>query len=390
MKWKYPYTVLSLCVMAFFVTFFARVVFSPVVPLITDDFQISNAQIGVGFMGLWVAYGVAQFPSGLLADKFGDKTIILVSLGGTSVVSSIIAGAPVYWVVVIGMVILGAVAGLHYSVATVMLTKSFEDTGSALGIHSLGPPLAGLLAPAVGAWVGVRFGWRFAIALTVVIGVPAFVLFFWRIDASSPRSPDKPIRKELSLRPLISVFTAPAMLFTTILGIISYFVIIGVLSFLPAFLVEFRGQSPELAGIVFSAYFLFRAVLQVGVGRMSDRVGRDAALGLCMLGSALGIGLYIYGTGVAAVVLATILAGLGASFFPALDPRFLDHMSGEDIGTEFGLVRTVYVMVGSLGSVMVGVFADLFNWEISFLVLGVLSLVMVGLLVINWAMKLGY
>lgn len=81
--------------------------------------------------------------------------------------SAIITGAPAFLVFVIFEVLLGAFAGLHYSVATVLLSRTFDEMGSAVSVHSLGAPLAGLVAPVAGTWVGVRYGWQFAITLTV-------------------------------------------------------------------------------------------------------------------------------------------------------------------------------------------------------------------------------
>ena len=52
-----------------------------------------------------------------------------------------------------GAVALGAMAGLHYSAATSLLTRTFRQTGAAIGIHSAGGPLAGILTPvAAGSW----------------------------------------------------------------------------------------------------------------------------------------------------------------------------------------------------------------------------------------------
>jgi len=59
----------------------ARLVISPVVPAISNAFGVSNAAIGLALTGMWLAYAAAQFPSGLLADRYGERSIILVSVG---------------------------------------------------------------------------------------------------------------------------------------------------------------------------------------------------------------------------------------------------------------------------------------------------------------------
>jgi MFS family permease len=154
--------------------------------------------------------------------------------------------------------------------------------------------------------------------------------------------------------------------------------------------VEHREFTPTLAGVVFSVYFVVRGVVQIGIGSLSDRYGRDFALATCLSASALGLTLLVVGPDVRAAAIGILLIGLGGSYFPALDPRFLDQLSEAEQGTGFGLVRTIYVVLGATGSVSVGLFADVVSWPGAFLLLAGLSFVGVSALSVNWALDLGY
>lgn len=68
----------------------------------------------------------------------------------------------------------------------------------------------------------------------------------------------------------------------------------------------------------------------------------------------------------------------------------MNNMTEQERNVGFGLVRTTYLMVASLGSVAVGFFADVFGWAVSFGVLMVLLAVIVVALAVNWAFDLGY
>ena len=376
--------------LAFFVTYFARLAISPVVPFITAEFAVSNAAIGLALSGMWLAYGVSQFPSGILADRYGERPVILVAVGGTTAASLLLALAPVFPAFVFVAVLLGLVAGLHYAVATTLLSRTFDDLGTAVGIHSLGGPLAGLVAPVAAAWVGVRYGWRPGVALAALVGVPVFVAFAGRVRATEPRRPDEPMRERLRLGPLVELVGRPEVFVPLVVATLGTYVAQGLLSFLPTFLVDFRGYSPAAAGGVFSAFFLVRAGAQVGLGRLSDRIGRDAGIGAAFLAGALGLGGLVAvpalaGTGASSTVglaVAVVLAGLGSSFFSAIDPRFMDALGDAERGAAFGLIRTVYTVIGSAGSAGVGLVADLFGWGVSFAVIaglsGVAFLVVVG------------
>lgn len=390
MRWQYRTTVLALCLLAFFVTYFARMAISPVIPFIVAEFDVSNTAIGFALTGMWLAYGLSQFPSGVLSDRYGEKPVILVAVGGTSIASLLLAFAPAFPVFAALAVVLGLVAGLHYAVATTLLSRTYDELGRAVGIHSIGGPLAGLVAPVASAWVGVRYGWRPALALALAVGLPVFALFAWRIRPTEPRRPGQPMRERFDLAVLFELVGRPAVAFTLGIAMLGTFVVQGLLTFLPTFFVDHLGYSATLAGTAFSAFFVVRTVGQFVLGEFSDRYGRDLAIGGSMFAGALGLFGLVIGRTDATIGVAVLLAGFGSSFFSAIDPRFLDQFGDAERGAGFGLVRTVYTVVGSAGSVGVGLLADLFGWATAFLVLAGLFAITFGALAANWAFDLGY
>ena len=124
MVWSAERTVLAACTVAFFATMVARLVISPVVPLIADDFGVSNTAVGFSLTAMWFAYASSQFPSGLLGDRVGERRVILVAIGGTALASGLLALAPIFPAFVLFTFALGGVAGLHYSVATTLLSRT--------------------------------------------------------------------------------------------------------------------------------------------------------------------------------------------------------------------------------------------------------------------------
>ena len=390
MQWRYRETVLLLCTLAFFATMVARLAISPVVPQIRADFAVSNTVIGVALTGLWMSYFLAQFPSGVLADRYGERPIILVAVGGTAVTSLAIALSPIFAVFVLATLALGAVAGLHYSVGTTLLTRTYDDVGTAIGVHTAGGPAAGLATPVLAAWIGSRWGWQPAVALGVVAAVPVFVLFARYVEPEPPRRPDQPMRERFELGALVELLSRPPIAFTVVLSVLAAFVWQATASFLPTFLVEHRGQSATTAGAVFSAYFAVQGVTSAGVGAASDRYGRDETTAGCMTMAAVGVGLLIAVPGWPAVAIAVVLLGTGLGWAAALLPRFFDEFSPEEEGAGFGLVRTVYGLLGAVGSVATGLLADLFGWGVAFGVLGTLLATIVVVLALNRLLSLGY
>jgi MFS family permease len=370
--WSYNGAVLGACTLAFFATMAARLAISPVVPAIGDAFAVSNSAIGLALTGMWLAYALAQFPSGLLADRYGERRIILVAVGGTAIASGLLAASPTYAVFLVGTVVLGGVAGLHFSVATSLLTRTLPNTGSAIGIHTAGAPVAGVLVPLAAGAVGVWLGWRWAVALGLVVALPTALLFAAVVRPIEPVRPGESVWSRLRVRPLFELLARPPIALTMGLCVAGAFVWQATASFLPAFLIEYHGYSGAVASALFSAYFVVQGLAQPGLGSLSDRIGRDPAAALAVAIGVVGYVGLVVGPGLWVVSGAVVLAGLAMSWGAALLPKFMDHLGDDERSVGFGLIRSAYMVLGAAGSVVTGAAADLLGWGPAFLGLAVL------------------
>ncbi len=354
-----------------------RLVISPVVPSIGDAFAIPNGALGLALTGMWMGYAAAQFPSGLLADRYGERRIILVAVGGTAIASALLALSPTYPVFLLGTAGLGIVAGLHYSVATSLLTRTTDKIGTAIGIHTAGAPVAGVLVPMAAGAIGAWWGWRWALALGAVFALPVTALVLYTVPKQTPVRPHQSVWSRLRVRPLLNLLRRPPIARTVGLSAVGMFVWQATASFLPAFFVVHHGFSEATAGALFSGYFLVQGITQPGLGALSDRIGRDATASFAIGMGIIGYGLLVWGTGLATAVVSVSLAGLSMGWGAALMPKFMDHLDDHERNSGFGLVRTVYMMLGAGGSVVTGFMADLLGWGVAFLGL---ALLLVGML----------
>jgi MFS family permease len=371
---QYRNVVLVLCTLAFTATMVARLAISPVVPDITAEFAVSTGAVGLALSGMWAAYALSQFPSGVLADRFGERRIILTAIGITATACILLALSPTYGVFAVTVVALGAGAGLHYSVATSLLARHFERVGRAIGIHVTGGPAAGLVAPFAAAVAAARYGWRAAMLLGALVAIPVFVLLWARIRETPPARPDLPMRSRFEISPVRELLARPQIRYTTLVAVGGAFCWQATASFLPTFLIAHHGQTAATASVLFSAYFVVHGVSQPFLGSLSDRFGRDltatVAFGIGVVGYAalvLGSGFVVFG--------AIPLVGVAMSWGAPIQSRFIDHLSDAERAAGFGLVRTVYMILGSLGSVVVGSLADIAGWAVAF---GLLVALLVG------------
>jgi MFS family permease len=371
---QYRYVVLALCTLAFTATMVARLAISPLVTDITADFGVSKGAVGLALSGMWATYALSQFPSGVLADRVGERRIVLAAVGVTASASLLLSLSPNFAVFALTVVVLGAGAGLHYSVATTLIARHFQQVGRAIGVHVAGGPIAGLVAPVAAAAVGTRYGWRAAMLLGAAVAVPTFLLFRWRVDPTPPARPDLQMRRRFELEPLRELLGRPEIRYTTLMAVGGAFCWQATASFLPTFLVDHHDHSTALASVLFSAYFVVHGATQPLLGGLSDRLGRDAAAAVAFGCGVVGYGVLVVGGGVA-VYAAVPLVGVAMSWGAPVQSRFIDHLGEGERATGFGLVRTVYMLLGATGSVVVGVLADVAGWTAAFgLLVAVLSI----------------
>ncbi|MDX1746497.1 MAG: MFS transporter, partial [Halobacteriales archaeon] len=380
-NWRYRHTVLALAIFANFSQFGSRLVISPVVPQVIATFNASKSTIGLALTGMWAIYALIQFPSGVLGDRIGERTVILASLGLMALGSLLLAGSPTFLLFALFALLLGAGTGLYFSVASSLLTKLYRNTGQVLSLHTAGGSLAGLVVPVVAAFLAVRFGWRSAVLLGAAVALPMFGLSFVLLRRTAPARPDTPMRDRFQPRRVAALLSRPDVAFTTGISFITTFSFQSYASFFPTFLIEFHGLSTQSAGVAFGAVFLLSTVVQPFVGRLSDRISRDTILTACFLTTVTGLGTVLSAGSILVVAAGVGILGIGMSWFGVLQARLMDLFEDAERGGGFGLVRTVFIFLGAFGSVVTGTLADVSGWPVAYgtviLILAIASVALV-------------
>jgi len=375
--------ILGITTGAFFVTMVARLTLSPLVPDIIETFGVSKSATGIALTGMWAAYALFQFPGGTLADRIGERGTILFAIGATGAASVILAFAPSFLWLAIFAVVLGTGAGFYYTAGSAYLTRQFENTGRALGIHEIGASAAGLIAPVAVAFLAVRFGWRAGPILPAVLAFIVVGLIVLRLPSTPPATPDRKLREQLDIGRLWALLSRPEIRFTAILAVPGYFTWQSFASFFPTFLVEYTGLSTPTASVIFGGVFAVTLAGTPTLGSLSDSIGRDLSLMIAFAVGSVGFVIFLLGDGWPMILLGTVLVGGGLSFPGVLNSRFMDHLSSTERGTGFGLVRTIVLMISSLGSGVTGTLADGWGWPAAYGFTALLFAGLVGVLLVR-------
>lgn len=379
-RWRHRHTVLSLAVLSYFGIRFVEFVLSIVFKDIKAALGISTFVVGLAVTASTVTYAMVQLPSGALGDRFGHRSVVLASLALTGVASGLIAASQSGAVVVLGMGLVGLVSGAYYSPATALLGDLFDETGRAIGIHRIGAQAVGFTGPVVGS-LGAAYGWRALLVGSGLLTVPIVAGVGVGVSPQSGPVGGPSLRDRVDLGTVRELLSRPPIAVATVVATFAQFVETATFSFLPLLLREYHGLGIDVAGTLFTAYFVAVAVSQPVTGWLSDRTDRDAVTvgTLCigvggMLLLAVGSSLPLVGGGVVAL-------GLGMGWGPPVQARFIDHLDQGERGTGFGAVRSVYIGVAALNGLVVGGVETVWGWDGALAVLGVSLFVPVVVLV---------
>lgn len=373
-----------------FALFGTRILIGALVPFILLDFQTTKSSIGLALTGMWAIYALFQFPSGILADQYGERQLLLVSLSGSVAGVFLVALSPSLVAFAVLLLVLGAGTGLFYPPASVLVTRLYDEHGGPMGTLAAFGTFAGLVYPAAGGLAAEYIGWRWVLALTaiftgtVIIGTAKVVP---RVPAVNDESS---LRDSIDLGAYRELLARPSVIFTVALAFVFLFTFQGLSSFYPTFLVEYHGIDRGIAGSMLGGVLGISSVAQPISGRLSDTFSRDSLLVVSILLLITSLTLLLSIQSVPGAILGSIVLGAGLSFPGPLQARFMDLFGESERGYGFGLVRSIYMFFGASGSVAVGTPADTTGWLSAYAIIAALLAVCLVLIGMNRVFSLGF
>jgi len=165
-------------------------IFVPEVPQLIKIFHTNPALVQLTLSLFMLAVGAGQLIIGPVSDHFGRKKIILFSTVLYVLASLLAAGAPSISILIVARIFegIGACGMMVCAFAVVRDQVSGEEGGRIYSYLNGAIAVSPLLAPSLGAYLDVWFGWRAPFFALAVIGSLVFVMmavFFRETLASS-------------------------------------------------------------------------------------------------------------------------------------------------------------------------------------------------------------
>jgi MFS family permease len=327
--------------------------FAMVLPLFARRFESFGA--GVRALGTSdMAYALTSIFAapliGMLADRFGRRPVILVSLAGNVLAFGGYLFADSTWLLITLRGLAGVfTAGLLPAILSIVGDIAPENRrGQWIGIV-MGGAAAGYIGPLIGGLLYDRYDYGVPFACSIALAAGALLLAVFLIpETHTPAAhPGRsPLAWTHGLRGLPARGTFFLLMLITF-GVMFAWAFIG-----PQFMFyaydDLNWTSSQL-GFAMSAYSVVFMAGEFALGRLSDRLGRKPVLvvGLALF-SAQFAGLVVFRE-MTWIVISFILAGMGNALYdPALSALILDMTPPEQTAGVMGLKG----MAGSFGSLL--------------------------------------
>jgi len=367
---KYRYLVLGLLYLGWCVSYIDRAAISFAATYIAGEFHLGAADLGILLSSFFLGYALLQLPGGWLADRFGSRPVIVVSILLWSLFTGVTGVA---WSIT-SLVIIRFVFGLGEGAFPAASVKAVAETFG----HEQRPKMSSLLmssnyvgsmlAPIIIAPLIIAFGWRNVFHYIGIVGL-LFALLYWflvkplklgKADAGVDAE-QKAINKEAFRRLLKMPLMWQIVAVWFGLSIVNK----GLDSWMPTYLMTQRGLNLKAVGMLLPLPFVLAGISTAIGGWVMIRFfdGRERYL---LIGSSVLTAIFVYcmytASSVAGVITFQCIAYFFKSFVLATCIALPTKMLPANlIGTSIGMVNLGGQSAGFISPLVIGFLVSAFN-----------------------------
>ena len=346
-------------------------VIPPLLPALRDHFHLSYTEMGSLYTLFRISGDILQAPVAYLVH-FAPASVIMT--GGflwTSVGMFLASLASGYGMLALSFAASGIGRATYHPLAATVLSRVFgrEALGRAIALHMTGSAIGHVIAPFLVGFLLIYAGWRSPIMVWSGLGILSGLILY--VFLRNQRESLTHGAKVLSL-PFFSRPIGIYLLAVSVWGIAQT----ALMTFLPLFLVDFRGFSKEMAAAIYGVMSLAGAICRPFLGALMDRMGRRKPV---IIGGFIFAGLSILGLAtmksLMMMYLCIILLGVFGSGHSGLSDIFMIEMipSGRREET-IGFILTARMSIASLAPILVGLIAEQIPLPYIFMILAVVPI----------------
>lgn len=232
----------------------------PAFPVIAKDLNTTTEQVAVSLSSFFIGISLGQLLYGPLLDKFGRKKplaiglslYILASLGCVFVTSLN------QLIVLRGIQAIGSCAAAVASVAMVRDLFPVKDSAKVFALLMLVVGVSPMLAPTIGSYVTILFGWHAIFIMLIGLGVVNLVASMLWLPANYKPDTSISLMPAPIIKTFLSVIAEPYFYTYALTGAMAFAGLFAYVAGSPVVFMEVFNVSTELYGWIF-------AILSVGL-----------------------------------------------------------------------------------------------------------------------------
>ncbi len=355
-----------------------------------DVYATTAAFLGVVVGLSYALTGVGALPSGILADRFSSKRLIVLCLLGMGAAFGIISVAPNIVVLTAGLLLWGAAASIYHPAGLALISRGAKQQGTAFAYHGAAGNVGVAIGPLLAAVLLAFFPWRaVAAALVVPVVIALLIVVPMEFDetagseargASDATDGSGAIRSVDEFVANTKLLFVGGFVFVFVIGILYGLYYRGAITFLPDLLadvplfatVELAGRDFEPSQYVYAGLLLLGGLGQYTGGKLADRFRAEYALVITYSVLLLLALVFIPSLGAGLLVVLTVAGLLGFTVFAAapINQVVISKYTDANVrGLSFGYVYVGTLGIGALGATLAGVLLTYFTAMTLFVVL---------------------
>ncbi|APX98080.1 MFS transporter [Natronorubrum daqingense] len=336
-----------------------RMIYPVLLPYFSEDFGLTLTTAGLLVTIIWLCYAIGQVPGGILADRYGERRILTISVSVVIVGLGLVLLAPTATVLFLATGFVGFGLSQYPIARMTALSDLYPDRiGSALGVTMAAGDIGQTVLPPIASVLAVWVAWQAGLGYVLpILGLAAVIIWLTLPTSDSPTDSSED-DADTDWGAIRETFRNPTILFTGVVMFVFLFVWQTFSAFYPTYLTVEKGVSPTVAGGLFGLFFAVGVVIKPLAGTAYDRIGIRASLPLVLGGAAIGFALLPSVEGFWPIVGVTVLMStmLGSG---AITQSYLTETIPPEVqGTGLGLIRSSASMLGATGPVVFGWIAE--------------------------------
>ena len=356
---------------------FALTCYAVLAPDLIAEFRVDRWQIGALVTAMSLGGAVMSPRAGAIADAIGAKraATTTIALGASALVG--LAVAPRYWLIVAAAILGGAAQAMGNPATNKLIALHVPPgkRGVVTGIKQSGVTAASALGGAVLPPVAIVAGWRWAVAVFVLLALAGGVLSLF-----VPPDPGRVPGMRRQPRERVDPYIVRIALYGFALGGAGT----AIFTFLPLFAVESLGMDTPAAGLSVAVLGVAGVIGRIGWARVAElRLGTYRALEYIAALAALTAGLLVVAPTFPWLLwVAAVTTGLSASAWNAVGMlAVIQTATPAQAGRASGVVLLGFLAGLGLGAPAFGYSIDrLGTYRPGWVAAGVLFLVGLGVM----------